>query len=152
MTCGARNSPGGSALVNLIFSSDQIQCCSFNSHGRHIQGKHRHVTYCFQALVLICLFPSKFIPAASEREGSDGSCCQMEQLWGFCGTRGDLSWWETDLAPVQGFSAHQEKGAGGDDPNLLFCLSVACFPEPSLQCSTQELGLISFSAGSPEAI
>lgn len=150
-TCSARNSPGGSALVNLLFSSDQIQCCSFNSRGRHIQGKHRHVTYCFQALSSFACSPLNSFPSITGGE-SDGSCCQMEQLWGFCGTRGDLSWWETDVAPFQGFPAHQEKGAGGAGPNLLFCLSVACFPEPSLGCSTQELGLIYFSPGSPEAI
>lgn len=76
----------------------------------------------------------------------------MEQLCVFCGTRGDFSWWEADLAPIQVFPADQGKGAGGEDPDLPFCLSVPCFPELSLGCSTQELGLIAFSAGSPEAI
>lgn len=48
--------------------------------------------------------------------------------------------------------ARQGKGAGGEDPNLPFCVSVPCFPELSLGCCAREFGLIPFSAGSPEAI
>lgn len=67
------------------------------------------------------------------------------------GPGGYFLWHLINPAAIQGF-AHQGEGAGGEDSNLPFCLSVLCFPEPSLAYFTEEFGLISFCAGSPEAI
>lgn len=98
--------------MKLVFSSDQIPKFSVAPFIL-IPGKHRGVSCCFQALSSFACSP---LNSSLQPQGGGGRWVLVSDgtIGVFCGIRRNLSWWEADLAPIQGF-AHQGKGAGGED-------------------------------------